>query len=222
MKYLKGIVFISCFLSFASCSKSPIVLGTETDINLYHLSQLDLGMSSCQVRYVMGNPSMIKEVVVGDTTYEVWYYLTSPYRLEQIKPIRRNFTPVVFKNDAVDGFGYLYLKHLQGDKRFERNKAYYNTRPEIDNAELQREGHGFVPPPPYENVSPEALRDHTTTAQPKTDLEVEEILDEVESSSKQKGDHLKKTRSTPTENQQEPPEKPALSTPQSIEPSPQR
>ncbi len=136
--------FILMILVFYGCSKSPVVSGRNADHNKYNLMYVKVGMSEIQVLNIMGDPHM-KEVIHGNGhIYDVWYYLTKGYGPAQQHPIPQNFTPLIFKDGFLEGFGYYYLRHIQDSLQQEHPKAKNYTN---DEEEWPKNEHGYVPSP---------------------------------------------------------------------------
>ena len=96
-----------------NCSNSPMVTSRDAEKNKIDMMQLKIGMSQKDVREIMGNPYKTKEEVIGGESYQVWFYLTKGTMLGQTELVDENFTPIVFKDEIVIGWGYHYYDYLR-------------------------------------------------------------------------------------------------------------
>jgi len=112
-------IFLSIIILLNGCFKAPIKTGAVSEENRVNLSSLAIGMSPDQVLEVMGYPYSTQEKLYNNKVYEVWYYITEPTLLGQSKLITRNFTPLVFENGHLKGWGnnfYKYTFDIEGEK----------------------------------------------------------------------------------------------------------
>ncbi len=165
MSFTHRFTFLLFLLFCVSCARSPIATGITADINLYRLSFTEIGMNQEAVACVAGPPEKRECVTAVGGDYEVWYYLTAPYHIEQLKPTKKNLTPFIFKDCTLAGIGYRYLHELQGGGRYVRRQEYHRTRPSIEDP-FGSHGHRVISPPPYERIDLENLRDFNGSAIP--------------------------------------------------------
>ncbi|NGX62671.1 MAG: hypothetical protein KR126chlam6_00069 [Candidatus Anoxychlamydiales bacterium] len=112
-------IFLSIIILLNGCFKAPIKTGAISEENRINLSSLAIGMSPDQVLEVMGYPYNTQEKLYDNKVYEIWYYITEPALLGQSKLITRNFTPLVFENGHLKGWGnnfYKYTFDIEGEK----------------------------------------------------------------------------------------------------------
>lgn len=118
---IKAVLVLPLAIMAISCARLPADNGTEIvsygtllSRNLSNLNKLSVGMTKSQVMEIMGtfsartrdsmvpNPYRIEPFSVGNTQYEVLYYLTKRY--PPFTPIKESqTTPVVLKNGRVIG-----------------------------------------------------------------------------------------------------------------------
>lgn len=120
-KYL----LISCFafLVLTGCYGSIAQSRAEAEQNKINMMQIEIGMSEDDVLDVLGNPIKVKAVKVDEDSYFIWFYMTKGKRLGQDKLISENFTPFIFQNKRLIGWG----------------KNYYDLFLDIDNAKAKQE-----------------------------------------------------------------------------------
>lgn len=95
--------------------------------NLININKLSLGMTRKEVEHIMGsmqasthdsvvaNPYKVEPMRVGESQYEVLYYLTRKY--PPFTPIKDSqATPVILKDGRVVGWGWGNLNALKAGK----------------------------------------------------------------------------------------------------------
>jgi hypothetical protein len=107
-------LLLAILLSLSGCG---LVTLTTTSIeasgNKNNLQRLEIGMNSNQVKGIMGatNKTEAFSLAKGKKVL-VWFFLT-----EGREPFRRlddpNYTPVVFENDILTGWGYVHLDKIR-------------------------------------------------------------------------------------------------------------
>jgi hypothetical protein len=112
MKRLMLLLAISLLLS--GCG---LVTLTSTSIeasgNKDNLQKIEIGMNSKQVKGIMGAPNKTEAFSLAEgKNVLVWFFLT-----EGRAPFRRlddpNYTPMVFENDILTGWGYVHLDKIR-------------------------------------------------------------------------------------------------------------
>ena len=112
---MKKLMFLlSVLLLFSGCG---LVAVTTTRIeasgNQSNLHKLEVGMNTNQVKEFMGAPSKTEAFSLAESKRVlVWYFLT-----EGRLPFRRlddaNYTPLIFENDILTGWGYVHLDKIR-------------------------------------------------------------------------------------------------------------
>lgn len=107
-------LLLAILLSLSGCG---LVTLTTTSIeasgNKNNLQKLEVGMNSNQVKGIMGAPNKTEAFSLAEgKKVLVWFFLT-----EGRAPFRRlddpNYTPVVFENDILTGWGYVHLDKIR-------------------------------------------------------------------------------------------------------------
>ena len=85
----------------------------EASVNQSNLQKLSIGMNSAQAKEIMGAPNKTEAFSLAESKKVlVWCFLT-----EGRAPFRRlddpNYTPVVFENDIITGWGYIHLEKIR-------------------------------------------------------------------------------------------------------------
>jgi hypothetical protein len=119
--------FIFILLSLlSSCSNSPLQIGKEADKNVINMRFLETGMTTKHVIRIMDFPNKIEIKNKDGQEYLIWSYLTKGIFLGQIEFIQDNFTPLVFKEKILQGWGDKFYKHIFNiddvEKRIEYEK----------------------------------------------------------------------------------------------------
>ena len=107
-------LLLAILLSLSGCG---LVTRTTTAIEASghksNLHKLEVGMNSNQVKGIMGTPNKTEAFSLAeDKRVLVWFYLT-----EGRAPFHRlddpNYTPLVFENDILTGWGYVNLDKIR-------------------------------------------------------------------------------------------------------------
>ncbi len=107
---IRPIYFLFIFL--AGCAGSPLQTSVEAEKNRMQIGDVRLGMNQAFVRNIMG-PAYKKEIrIINAREYEVWYYLTKGTLLDQTRYLDENFTPFIFSENALVGWGWKYFNRL--------------------------------------------------------------------------------------------------------------
>ena len=124
-------LLLSCFFLF-SCSNSAFVRTSKANETMSRMNKLQKGMSSNQVRSLLGCPRKIGDKVAYGQTYTIWYYVTQGVVFSQPEYYQVNFTPLVFSKGKLFGWGkafYYNLFHPQnptlGKRGGEKDDIYY-------------------------------------------------------------------------------------------------
>ncbi|MEN6318441.1 MAG: DUF3192 domain-containing protein [Syntrophaceae bacterium] len=112
---MKRIMFLfTILLLLSGCG---LVTLTTTSIeasgNKTNIPKLEIGMNSTQVKELMGAPNKTEAFSLAESKKVlVWYFLT-----EGRAPFHRlddpNYTPLVFENDILTGWGYVHLEKIR-------------------------------------------------------------------------------------------------------------
>jgi hypothetical protein len=106
------IVYLLFAVVLAGCAGSPLQTGVEAEQNRMQIGDVKMGMSQSMVRRIMG-PAYKREIrMIDGHEYEVWYYLTKGTLLYQTRYLDRNFTPFIFSDNVLVGWGWKYFNHL--------------------------------------------------------------------------------------------------------------
>ena len=114
---MKQLIFFPILLLSLSISGCGLVTFTASKIeasgNKDNLQKIELGMNRNQVKGIMGTPN--KTEALSSTEGKnvlVWYYLTEG-RGAFRNPDDWNYTPMVFENDILTGWGYTHLDWIR-------------------------------------------------------------------------------------------------------------
>lgn len=164
--YLIGIGVLS------SCASQGLMKsGAEAEYNRYYIAKLRIGMTQDEVWSMMGDPYKSEARVVRGQAYEIWYYVTKGKILGQSRMISRNFTPVVFQEKILKGWGRRYYNYVMDiDRAKSRHESRKRQQYTDDQHEWPRSEHGYVPSP-YEK---EQERIKQEQAQPEEQTEPKE------------------------------------------------
>jgi hypothetical protein len=108
------IAALTILVFFSGCG---LVTLTTTSIEASghkdNFSNIKIGMSSDQVKGVLGTPNKTESFSLNEgRKILVWFFLT-----EGRAPFHRlddtNYTPIVFENEILTGWGYVYLNRLR-------------------------------------------------------------------------------------------------------------
>ena len=108
------ILLLTVLLSLSGCGLVTLTTTSiESSSNKNSLQKLEIGMNSNQVKEIMGAPNKTEAFSFGESKKVlVWFFLT-----EGRAPFRRlddpNYTPVVFENDILTGWGYVHLDKIR-------------------------------------------------------------------------------------------------------------
>jgi hypothetical protein len=124
---MKKSIFISFIFLFllSSCVKTATQYGVIAENNRIKMLNISKEMSSCDVSLLMGKPYKTETKKIDNKEYEVWLYLTEDPHLGQTMLIKRNFTPLVFEDCKLIGWGKVFYNHL-----FDVDNARYKAKEE--------------------------------------------------------------------------------------------
>ncbi|MBN1914569.1 MAG: DUF3192 domain-containing protein [Parachlamydiales bacterium] len=131
---MKFIVSIICFI-ICGCAGSPLATGFEADKNITNMSDLEIGMTQPQVLQIMGKPYKQETKIIDHEEYTIWFYITEAVGLTQTRYISENFTPLIFSENVLRGWGYQYYNFLLDidnakGKRAEEKRQQYTDDPD--------------------------------------------------------------------------------------------
>lgn len=112
---MKRLIFLlALILSIYGCGLVTLSASKiEASGNKDNLQKIELEISTNQIKGIMGAPNKTEALSVAEgKKILVWYYLT-----EGRGAFRNtddwNYTPVVFENDVLRGWGYSYLDKIR-------------------------------------------------------------------------------------------------------------
>ena len=110
---MKKILLIAiCF--FAGCLGSPMQTQWEAEKNRKAMISLSTGMTKNDVLEKMGKPRKTELYISKGDDIEYWFYLTEGATSHNRRMIETNYTPLVFVNDELIGWGSRYLdEHIK-------------------------------------------------------------------------------------------------------------
>ncbi|MBN2479743.1 MAG: DUF3192 domain-containing protein [Parachlamydiales bacterium] len=144
---MKKVFFSLLLLIFSSCSTNSIQSGALAEQNRINILDLRVGMNQEDVLDVMGHPYDKEFRKVGNVQYEVWLYITKATFLGQSQLITRNFTPLVFRDETLKGWGWQYYKFVFNvDNEHEKRKEEVRQKYTNDKEEWPRNEHLQIAP----------------------------------------------------------------------------
>ncbi|MFA5250185.1 MAG: DUF3192 domain-containing protein [Parachlamydiales bacterium] len=140
-------LFLAFFFFSLSCERSPFAQTFTAVETATRISQLEKGMSEAEVKKLLGCPKKISLKTSGGQTYVVWYYVTKGIEIGREGFTDHNFTPLIFKDGKLYGWGYgLHYK------------LFNSKNPVLQKQEL--------PPKPIEEILKEIEKEPNPAADP--------------------------------------------------------
>jgi len=110
---MKKIIFIS-LVFVAGCPGSPIQTQSEAKRNRKAMISLSPGITKNDVLEIMGKPRKTELYISKGDNLEFWFYLTEGTTIRNRRMIETNFTPLVFENGKLIGWGNRHLdEHIE-------------------------------------------------------------------------------------------------------------
>jgi outer membrane protein assembly factor BamE (lipoprotein component of BamABCDE complex) len=113
---MKRLMFLLVILlSLSGCGLVTLTTTSiEASVNRNDLPKLEIGMSSNQVKGIMGVPNKTEALssLTEGKKVLVWFYLTEG-RGAFRSLADWNYTPIVFENDVLTGWGYAHLDKIR-------------------------------------------------------------------------------------------------------------
>lgn len=112
---MKRFIFLlALFLSISACGLVTLTTTSmEASYNKNNLKKVEFGLNQNQVKEIMGAPNKTEAFSLAEgKKVLVWFYLT-----EGRGAFRSlddwNYTPMVFENDVLTGWGYTHLDKIR-------------------------------------------------------------------------------------------------------------
>jgi len=139
---LRSVMFFLLLL-LISCSGSPLATGQISEQNRIDLMQLKVGMSTLDVQRIMGTPYKVENKEVENINYQIWYYITKATFLGQSELLDENFTPVIFQDNKLMGWGRYYYEYVMNinnakEKALEKEKEKYIKKKSEENSSIEQ------------------------------------------------------------------------------------
>ena len=110
---MKKILLIS-IIFIAGCAGSPIQTQSEAKKNRKAMISLSPGVTKNEVLEMMGQPRKTEFYTSEGDSIELWFYLTEGTTIHNKRIIETNFTPLVFEDERLIGWGSRYLdEHIK-------------------------------------------------------------------------------------------------------------
>ena len=172
---MKKIGCISLLLVLlGACAGSPLKTGVTAEENKFEMASVREGMKEEKVIGLMGYPYKQEKREALGKSYDVLYYITTPVYLAQSQLIDENFTPFVFRNGHLLGWGWDYYEHI-----FERKKVRHETKYSDDKDEWPSNKHVIIPPPP-KKLGKEAIEVNIPADKGEKDISDKKALETVD------------------------------------------
>lgn len=143
--FILGFLFFSLLL-FVGCAGSPLATGAKAEENTFNMAYIRIGMSEDQVYNVMGRPYDIETYEMDEEYFEVWFYVTRRVDLGQTRLVPGNFTPLVFQDGFLVGWGKNYYNHLLDiENAREKRREDLRQRYTDDDDEWPPHTHQIIP-----------------------------------------------------------------------------
>lgn len=97
---------------FVGCGGSTVKTQAKAEQNINSLLALDLGMTQDEVLIAMGKPKKKKTHQLGDRTVEAWFYLTEGLIINDTMMRDSDYTPVVFEDGKLAGWGRNFYNRI--------------------------------------------------------------------------------------------------------------
>ena len=145
------IIFLSLasFFLLSGCMERMMQEELAAEHNMINWQRLEIGMNENQVLNAMSFPDRKEFHVVDGREYAVWFYLTNTTKPVFVKKFsKKNYSPVVFRNGVLIGWGYDFYNYVfdvkqEKRKMEEENRMKYTDHPE----EWPAKEHRIVPAP---------------------------------------------------------------------------
>ena len=136
-KKLKFLLFVS-LLFLCGCAGSALMTSYNAEENRANMINLKKGMTQTDVMSIMGRPYKTIKKATDANQYEIWYYVTKGVYIDQTKYIDENFTPFIFFEGYLKGWGdtyYNWVFNINGARQkkaeaLEREEKYKELWPE--------------------------------------------------------------------------------------------
>lgn len=143
--FMRGCLSFALLL-FAGCAGSPLATGAKAEENTFNMAYIRIGMSEDQVYDIMGRPYDIESYDIDKEYFEVWFYLTRKVALGQTRLVPGNFTPLVFQDGFLVGWGRNYYNHLLDiENAKEKRREDLRQRYTDDEDEWPPQTHQIIP-----------------------------------------------------------------------------
>lgn len=110
---MKKLLLIS-IIFIAGCPGSPIQTESEANKNRKAMIGLIPGVTKNDVLEIMGEPRKTEFYISKGVNLEFWFYLTEGTTSRDRRMIETNFTPLVFENGKLIGWGNRHLdEHIE-------------------------------------------------------------------------------------------------------------
>ncbi len=171
---MSRILLIIISVLLYSCMGSTMQTSLKSEQNRDNIVGLRLGMTQEDVLTLMGSPYKSEVHKIENNTYVIYFYVTEPTVLGQSKLIEQNFTPVVFKDNILVGWGTNYYNYLMDiDNAREKYEEEKRQKYTDDRDEWPPNQHVVIPPP-SEKANDQSLEEDLDKTIPQPDPQPQE------------------------------------------------
>ena len=109
---MKKLLLLAMAVALVGCVGSPAATAPIAEKNRKLILQLNAGMAKAEVQKIMGDPRETETYPSGSGTHEIWFYRTNATPMSRRERTNREvqFTPFVFKNGKLEGWGRNYYE----------------------------------------------------------------------------------------------------------------
>ena len=136
MKIYSKLLLSFIFIYFISCAGSPLKTSKDAEGNTINMMDVKIGMTKEEVLKILDDPYKTETKEKGKTTYDIWFYVTKGKELGQTRLINDNFTPFIFENNKIIGWGWKYYRYffnvdnVKEKYEYEKSQKYTDDRDE--------------------------------------------------------------------------------------------
>lgn len=99
-------------LIFTACANNPMTTGVRAERNIVNISNIQKGMTMDEACKILKRPYKKETRIQENKRYEIWYYITKKAYLSQTSLLDKNFTPIVFSDGVIIGWGWNFYDYL--------------------------------------------------------------------------------------------------------------
>lgn len=153
----RKVIYLAMFVLLCGCAGSPLQTGVQAERNRMQMGDVKIGMNFNQVRRIMGSPHKREKRTINGKEYEVWYYITKEVLLFQSRYLNSNFTPFIFLDDNLQGWGWKLFNSIFEEEPTRYMKDYPSGSYEKDQKPFEKSLENIIEDQELKNPEPENL-----------------------------------------------------------------